>query len=355
MRNTKKNILSYIFLISFIGIGIYFYIKDYSISKNIVKLNILGHEVEIEKNSKADEISNNKEFNSVMLANIAGQMEVPEEAAKYTEEALKNAAEEDKFKIYFNLAKVYEENEQHTQAMEIINKAIKHNPKCWTCYNLRGLSNLGLNNINQALADFNKSIELSEGKDPVPFQNRYLIYNFHLINRKLAIADLKMAIKIDPKALTAYTTLFLAYHFQNKFDDFKLLWQEYKANFDLKEPEYQAISWFLESYIHIHNSNYNESARLLKKSIHSYIKLIEKGVYMEEIDTLYLTIKNIIRQLNLYNQFDQVKKLIDLSYKIEKLWNNNELKFFLDDMSQKRHYKSKNKSVVELLQMEPIE
>ena len=36
-----------------------------------------------------------KDFNSVMLANMAGQMEDPKEAAKYTEEALKKHCQKD--------------------------------------------------------------------------------------------------------------------------------------------------------------------------------------------------------------------------------------------------------------------
>ena len=353
MQKTKKNILSYIFLIGFIGLGSYFYIKDYPISKIFVKQKNLNNEEDKENNSSTVGKSNSKDFNSTMLANIAGQMEVPEEAAKYTEEALKNAAEEDKFKIYYNLAKVYEENKQHMQAIEIINKAIKHNPKCWDCYNLRGLSNLNLKNINESLADFNKSIELSEGKESFPFQNRYLIYDYHLNNRELAIADLKMAIKLDPHSLSSYTSLFLTYNALDKFDDLKLLLQQFNNTFDLKkEPENQAISWFLESYIHVYNSNYNEGFNILKKSVEEYIKLIKKNHPLQNLNTLYITIQNITDQLYFYRQYESTKKLIDLGYKIEKLRNEEKLKNYLDKMSERLHYKSKFAREVEFFQME---
>ena len=353
MQKTKKNILSYSLLISFIVIGTYFYIKDYSISKIFVKQNTSHHESNNNnKTSFTDNANNSKDFNSVMLANIAGQMEVPAEAAKYTEEALKNAAEEDKFKIYYNLAKVYEENLQSTQAIEVINKAIKHNPKCWTCYNLRGLSNLNLRNIQQSLADFNKSIELSAGKEAAPFQNRYLIYNNYIISKDQAISDLKMAIKLDPQLLQSYTSLFLEYNALYKYNEMKLLLEQFNNNFNLKEPEYQAISWFFESYIHIYNSNYNEGLNILKKSVEEYIRLIKKNHPLQELEAIYITIRNITDQLYFYRQYESTKKLIDLGYKIEKLRNEEKLKIYLDKMSERLHYKSKYAREVEVFRME---
>ena len=53
--------------------------------------------------------NNNKDFNSVMLANMWDKWKTLKRAAKYTEKPSKNAARErTKFKIYYNNTKVYE-------------------------------------------------------------------------------------------------------------------------------------------------------------------------------------------------------------------------------------------------------
>ena len=71
----------------------------------------------------------------------------PEKAKIMTDEALKHISEKDKFKLFYNLANTYYSNDQYKDTLIYVNKAIALNKNCHACYNLRGLVNKELNNL----------------------------------------------------------------------------------------------------------------------------------------------------------------------------------------------------------------
>jgi tetratricopeptide (TPR) repeat protein len=88
-------------------------------------------------------------------------------------------------------------------ALADYNKAIEINPQNYHAYTSRGdLKTDKLNNTNGALADYNKAIEIAP-ENPYAYNNRGFLKT-KLNDTKGALADYNKAIEIDPRNLRAY-------------------------------------------------------------------------------------------------------------------------------------------------------
>jgi tetratricopeptide (TPR) repeat protein len=83
------------------------------------------------------------------------------------------------------------------------------NPRVAEAYYNRGAANLRLNRLDEALADFNKTIELNP-KDPDAWNNRGLVYN-RLGRTQEALSDFNKALELDDLNGQAYNNRGLVY------------------------------------------------------------------------------------------------------------------------------------------------
>ena len=90
----------------------------------------------------------------------------------------------------------------YNEALASFNKAIELDPKDADAYNNRGIAYDNLGNHKQAIKDYNKAIEL-DPKNAKAYNNRGGAYG-DLGNYKQAIKDYDKAIDLDPKYAAAY-------------------------------------------------------------------------------------------------------------------------------------------------------
>ena len=83
------------------------------------------------------------------------------------------------------------------------------NPRVAEAYYNRGAANLRLNRLDEALADFSKTIELNP-KDPDAWNNRGLVYN-RLGRTQEALSDFNKALELDDLNGQAYNNRGLVY------------------------------------------------------------------------------------------------------------------------------------------------
>ncbi len=92
----------------------------------------------------------------------------------------------------------------HTKALTLINKAIKENPKCYSCYNNRGVIKASAQDYKGAISDYTTAISLYPNYANA-YKNRGNLYK-DMNNGILAAADLCMFATLQP-SYDAYTDL----------------------------------------------------------------------------------------------------------------------------------------------------
>ena len=101
-----------------------------------------------------------------------------------------------------------------TKAVNLLNKAIKQNPKFAKAYNNRGNAYRDLKQYQKALNDYNKAISLNP-KFVLAYSNRGNIY-YDQKKYQMAIEDYNKSISLNPGYRMAYLNRGLAYHQQKK-------------------------------------------------------------------------------------------------------------------------------------------
>ena len=99
---------------------------------------------------------------------------------------------------------------KYQAAIKLYNEALSINPNYAQAYNNRGVAYKYLKHYNEAISDFNKSIELKNPALHFVYNNRGIAY-FDLQNYEQAISDYNRAIEINPKYAEAYYNRGLLY------------------------------------------------------------------------------------------------------------------------------------------------
>jgi tetratricopeptide (TPR) repeat protein len=117
---------------------------------------------------------------------------------------------------YSNRGKAYYAKGELDQALADCNKAIELDPKLAAAYSTRGKAYYGKDEVDRALADYNKAIEL-DPKLAVAYNNRGLVYGDKgEVDR--ALADYNKAIELDPTLAVAYNNRGIVYKHKGEFD-----------------------------------------------------------------------------------------------------------------------------------------
>ncbi|MBU0606132.1 MAG: tetratricopeptide repeat protein [Candidatus Omnitrophica bacterium] len=115
-----------------------------------------------------------------------------------------------------NRGKVYQDKGDIDQALSDYNKAIELNSEYADAYNNRGNAYTQKDNFDQALSDYNKAIELNP-KYVDAYSNRGNAYT-QKGNPDQGISDCNKAIEINPKYADAYSNRGIAYIKKSNFD-----------------------------------------------------------------------------------------------------------------------------------------
>jgi Flp pilus assembly protein TadD len=132
---------------------------------------------------------------------------------------------------------------KYDQAIADYNKALEINPMHAEVYNNRGLAYGKKGQYDQAISDFNKALEINP-RDAEAYNNRGVAYGSKGQNDE-AISDYSKAIEIDPEGLKAY---------HNRAQQYTLKGQYDQATSDLKKAleinpkntdAYNGLAWVL--------------------------------------------------------------------------------------------------------------
>lgn len=138
------------------------------------------------------ELDNTNNSAVIILGVMSENKKDFEKALLYYKIAVKNNPKLNN--VWNNLAFIYQKNENHLEAKEILSKIIKDEPDSPLPYSNRSYSNLKLGFTKQALEDVNKSIKLFP-ENSYAYRNRALIY-IDLKEFEKACKDIETAFKL---------------------------------------------------------------------------------------------------------------------------------------------------------------
>lgn len=142
----------------------------------------------------------NEQTISEILENIDGKIKFIDDNINYLETPI-----ESKEREYLILSKSSYSDSKFANAKKWIDSAILLSLNNGSYYFLRGIYNRALNQLQDALIDFNKSILLDDLNYQAYNQRGATFSDIKLINE--AIADYKISIQINPKINSAYNNL----------------------------------------------------------------------------------------------------------------------------------------------------
>ena len=117
--------------------------------------------------------------------------------------------------LYYALGTVYQENGEYAKALDNLNKALTLDPAHAKSYNNRGNTHFFLKEYEKALADINKSLEITESS--LGYYSRAKIYEGKGDSQK-AVADYTKAVELNPRFAEAYSNRGLLFQKQGIID-----------------------------------------------------------------------------------------------------------------------------------------
>jgi tetratricopeptide (TPR) repeat protein len=102
-------------------------------------------------------------------------------------------------------------------AISLYTKIIEHKPYYEKAWRDRGSCYLDLGKLKEALADYNKAIEL-DSTDGLIYENRGILYGLKKKNTE-ALADFRRAIQLDSSSVSAYCSCGTLLNEMKRFDE----------------------------------------------------------------------------------------------------------------------------------------
>ncbi len=180
-------------------------------------------------------------------------------ARDLNDSAIKRLSSDQWSELYKELSTIYFKRELYLESLYYIDKSIENDSLCHTCYSLRGLANMHMNDMQQALKDFETSLLIK--KEPATYFNRHLLYS-KLGLTKIAFEDLKSSFEIDKNYYKSQFFLIPYYLNSNKIEVSKDILENIKTNINISIKTY-----FAEAAINLAEKNITNSNELLKKAI----------------------------------------------------------------------------------------
>jgi tetratricopeptide (TPR) repeat protein len=154
----------------------------------------------------------NNEIISHILENLNGKIKLAEINAKYLETPLESTERD-----FLNLSKRSYSELKFTDAKNWIESAILLNPSNGSYYFLRGIHNRELNLLQDALKDFNRSIQLDDLNFEAYNLRGTTLAELNMVEE--AIADYKSSIQVNPNVNAAFNNLGEIYLRQSEFSN----------------------------------------------------------------------------------------------------------------------------------------
>jgi tetratricopeptide (TPR) repeat protein len=154
----------------------------------------------------------------------------------------------DQHNAYYELSQTFYQLKNYDKAIELANKAIALDPKCWLCYQALGNIYDDYGKPEGALAQYSKAVDLAPNSGR-PLYNSALTLN-HLNRKSESIAALEKAIQIDPQYPSPYRLLGLLLAEKNEL----YLAQAQFEKFAALEPSgdrFDRVSTYLKPNVHL--------------------------------------------------------------------------------------------------------
>ena len=317
MQRSKKSIYIGSIIIALI-IGIYII---YDNSQGVISKIFVSKD---ELTEQTNNIFASKQFGAVVLANMVKDEKDPEKAKKIVEESIQHVADDEKYKLYYNLAISYSNRRDYKNSIYFIDKALIYSPECYMCYNSRGLANMFLNNPKESLEDFNNGLKIKE--EAIIYSNRAILYSEDLNEKDKAIADLKAAIHLDKHYNRAKFSLFDIYYLDKNIGEAKKTLELIKQTLDTSNPENYAILQMHEAIILLLENNLNGSLKIMEKVFKFLDTLEQKTLDSYHYQLIYTKMNSNINKLLLLKQYQSVLKYVKCLEKLERKYNYDPLK-----------------------------
>jgi len=159
---------------------------------------------------------------------------------------------------------LYREQSNYDLALTDFNKAINLDPKLSDFFVSRGILHWYLYEDENAFRDFSEAIEL-DPKNVWGYYYRAKLFNDGYIETSVAIADLKRALKIDPKFVAAYAVLGDVYL---SLDELAEARSAYENALDLSDEYAYALAQ--RGYIYYLEGDYDRSIEDLNHAVEIY-------------------------------------------------------------------------------------
>lgn len=254
---------------------IYYYIGNIYSSLEEYNKSIEYYDKTIKLNPKYEKAYNNRAVSKNAIFKYDGALEDIKKSFEL------NTDKEYLYMYYYNLGLIKSNMGEHDEAIVNFNKSIELNNKYDNVYNNRGSTYLLLEKYDEAIKDFNKAIKLNN-KFKWAYLNRGITKN-ELKQYNKAIKDFDKVIEIDCKYKEAHLNRGISNFYLEKYnesiEDFNrviALDDQYEEAYYYKALNYYALDKYKESLYNfsiLSKLNYNFSSSNLINIITKYFKL----------------------------------------------------------------------------------
>lgn len=184
---------------------------------------------------------------------------------------------------YKELSIIYFNKKLYGKSLYYIDKAIEYNLLCHLCFNIRGLIKIYKNDFQQALQDFETSLQIK--KEPETYFNRHLLYSKLGLNKE-AFTDLKNSLELEENFIDTKLYLIPYYLSTNEIIIAKNLLNSIKEKV---QPTYKIF--LAESAIMLSESNVSNAIEDIEKAINllESQNLTNIGMHTYEFTQLYFS------------------------------------------------------------------